>query len=184
MTTRLSCSIALTATCGLFMACAKPLPELPVYADPIASLPPIAEQYPSADSSITHASNIDALTYVANDLVDGLSYISRIAPNLTSINAPTANTEFDGLVTSALRSKGYSIDDRSYRGSNEQLTTAYLQKRNRNDVFELTGIISIDDVLLKRVYAVQGNAIEPVTTYMVRGVTAETVATNGNIQSL
>lgn len=177
--------IAFITSAMSLISCAKPLPELPAYTDPITSLPALHEPEALADAAfITQANNTQVLTFVANDLVEGLSFIPQIAPNLTSIQTPVKNTDFDNLVTDSLRNKGYSIDDRFDRNGSEQLATSYLQKLRENNTFELTGIISVNNVLLKRVYAIQADRIEPITTYLVRGVNPEFVVANNIIDFL
>ncbi len=184
-------SLLVTVAASTFLfSCAKELPELPVYATPAivnasASASASATDTPAllpltAAPSETNA----ALRFVANDLVSALSFVSGISPELVSIKSANTNTIFDNMVTTALISRGYRVDQRYDGISNQQLATSFLQRSRTTDTYDITGIISINSVLLKRTYTVNGNSITPNASYSIRGVNPQLVRASDLIRVL
>lgn len=173
------------AVCSMLMtACAPDLPELPVYAPVTTAAPAVPAD--STQSSISEDISGDSrvLAYVASDLVAGLSYISGISPNLISLRTPSDETDFDNFVTTAVLNNGYSVDGRFDRQSSAQLATSFFISKQNGNSYELTAIISVDSILVKRTYAVRGNAVNPQTSYLIRGVNPLLVNKNEQVRVL
>ena len=174
--------VALAAGSMLLTACAKNLPELPV-----ASVPNTAgtSQLQNGTVALTNADgqtrNNAPLEIIANDLVSALSYISGMDPKLATIRTPAAGSDFDELVKVSMQNNGYTFDDRFDRASGEQLNTAYLKTDRSVDTSELTGIISINSVFVKRTYILSNGTITPKTSYVIRGINPQLVQAHDNV---
>jgi hypothetical protein len=169
-----SCTLLLTA-------CAKELPELPVYTPAVVELPKL----PTLPTLLnTEADNTLALSFIAEDLVAGLMYISQLSPNLISLKTRSADSEFDELIKSAMINNGYSVDNRLDRSGSEHLAASILQRELGDGSTEVTGIMSINSVLLKRAYLVRGIEVEPRTTYSIRGINPQLVQPSDQVQVL
>ncbi len=171
--------LAVVAASVLMMACAKDLPELPMdsssagyAASPVVAAPAeIAETTPPLEA-------------MATDLVSGLSYISGMTPNLTSIKTPARNSEFDELVKASMVEKGYTFDDRYDRAGSERLSTSFLQVDRGPNTSELIGIISINSIFVKRTYLITDSGIEPKTAYMIKGISPQLVQASDQVRVL
>ena len=154
---------------------------------PVTQPAPITQASPVTATPVTTPANADnsqALTFVARDLVSALAFISGVSPNQISITAPTVNSKFDWLVQAAMLRNGYTLGNRYGRSRSKQLTTSYLQKDRPDGLLELTGILSIDSILVRRSYLLDGNSIQPGTSYMIRGVDPQLVETTALVDSL
>lgn len=159
----------------LLTGCAAQLPELPIDSSTLPGAPlktrviQAVSTTPVAGTT-TNGDNSQALTFVARDLVAGLAFISGVSPNQISIKAPSVNSKFDWLVQAAMIRNGYSLGNRYGRSQSKQLTTSYLQKGRPDGSLELTAIISIDSILVRRSYILVDGSIQPGTSYLIRGV--------------
>ncbi len=167
-------AIALSA---LLQSCANRLPELPT--DPV-SLPLELSQkptssYSSAKDALRNVEDDQALEFVAQDLVAALSFISGVSPTEISIRTPPANTKFNRLVQDAMLKNGYRLDQRFGQSNSMELVTSYRQKEMPSGYFELTAIMSINSILVRRSYIIQGEDIVPGSSYYIRGVDPQLV---------
>ena len=174
----------LAAGSTLLMACAKDLPELPVEISTPASASQLRDGTVTLASTDGQTQVSQPLEIIAKDLVSALSYISGMDPRLATIRTPAAGSDFDELVKTSMQENGYTFDDRFDRASSEQLNTAYLITDRGNNISELTGIISINSVFVKRTYSVSNGTIEPKTSYMIRGISPQLVQAADNIRVL
>lgn len=153
------------------------------------SLPPASARYQTVDlSSIKvdqtpHTSN-RALEIIANDLVAALSFISGMSPRLITVKAPADTTQFDELVKDAFASKGYAINNTRALNAGKQLTTSFVMVDTSNGTKEVTGIISIDNVLVKRTYSVTARSIEASTSYLIKGADPQMVKNSDQVQTI
>lgn len=183
-TAPLKAGIAAAACSILLTACAKDLPELPVYAPATASVPTPPSETGMTTNPENEMSISQALAFVASDLVAGLSFISGVSPNLVSLKIPAEDTEFDELVKTAMMNKGYSIDNRFDRSGSEQLATSFLKRDRGDSSYVITGIISINSVLVKRSYLVKGTVVEAQTSYLIRGISPQLVSNSEQVRVL
>jgi hypothetical protein len=168
-------SFVLVAVSTLMMACAKDLPELPVDAHSTNTY---------SVTAVPQQLTADPLEAVADDLVSGLSFISGMTPNVTSLRTPLRNTEFDALVKTSMLEQGYTFDEQLGRTGSEQLSTSFLQIDRDASSSELIGIISINSVFVKRTYLVTDSGIEPKTAYVIKGINPQRVRESDQVRVL
>ena len=70
---------------------------------------------------------------------------------------------------------GYSFDQRFGQSKSMELVTSYRQKEMPSGYFELTAVMSINSILVRRSYIIQGEDIEPGSSYYIRGVDPQLV---------
>jgi len=87
---------------------------------------------------------------IANDLVKALSFIPSMQPSLVSIRTSTPGSEFDNIVKNSMQLNGYSFDRGVNRSSRKHLTTSFVAKMVDNSSTELTAIVAINSILIKR----------------------------------
>ena len=167
-------AIALSA---LLQSCANRLPELTT--DPVPLPLELSKKPTSSDAlataPLTNVEDNQALEFVAQDLVAALSFISGVSPTEISIRTPPANTKFNRLVQDAMLKNGYSFDQRFGQSKSMELVTSYRQKEMPSGYFELTAVMSINSILVRRSYIIQGEDIVPGSSYYIRGVDPQLV---------
>ena len=165
----------LVTVSALTIACAKDLPELPV--DPYYS-----DSYSA--TTVANQPATDPLEAVADDLVSGLSFISGMTPNVTALRTPLRTTEFDAFVKTSMLEQGYTFDEQFGRTGSEQLSTSFLKIDHDANSSELIGIISINNLLVKRTYFVTDSGIEPKTGYVIKGINPQRVKESNLVRVL
>lgn len=184
---------------SLLLGCVNSLPELPMdiknTPDPVptqvsAVAAPVAVLSPVLNSDVTYEEQlIDIrsnfpLDLIANDLVNALSFITGMGPEETSIYAPTSGSVFDNLVITSMQQQGYSFDGRRSRTSSRQLTTSFLETNRETQPSEITAIMAINRVLIRRTYLVQTDSVEPKGSYTIRGIKPGLVDSNEQVRTL
>lgn len=175
-------SLVIAACSTFIMSCAKELPELPVYAAPTPASIPAVSQLPTLPPS--NATLSKALAFVADDLVAGLSFIPGLSPQRVTLASARTDSEFDALVKKSMIRRGFSINQRVSRASNGQLATSYLKEYRNSGGFDITGIISIDSVLIKRTYFIEDSTVTANTSYSVRGINPQLVTASDLVRVL
>ncbi len=170
----------------LMMGCAKQLPELPIDIKPA----PASAAKLTSNGVITYeemeSSNVRnfPLDLIANDLVKALSLVPQINPRFTSVHAPTSASEFDKLIKDSMLQQGYSFEGRRFGSNNQQLSTSFMETETEFEHSELTAIMALNSVLIKRTYLIQKNTVEPKGSYSIRGANQALAASTGQIRSL
>lgn len=121
-------------------------------------------------ATVATVANRQILEFVAQNLVAALPFISGISPTQISITAPRVNSKFDWQVQAAMLRSGYSLGQRFGQSPSKQLVTSFQQTQRSDGSLEVTAIISINSILVRRSYIVQGKSIQPGTSYLISGV--------------
>ena len=186
-----SCFVVVLSS--LLSGCAKNLPELPIdvtntrnttQTANVASS--ISQLNPIINSEVNFEENDSQLPleFVAKDLVKALSFISGMSPELTSIVTASSGSEFNNLVKESMLQQGYRFDNKRLQSGSRQLTTSYLEINRELQPSELTAIMAINSVLIKRTYEIQNDSIEPKSAYFIRGINPELVDSNEQVRML
>ena len=138
---------------------------------------------PVVDTGVVNSVIDEPLVFIANDLVQALSFIGGMEPNRTTISSPASASEFDTMVKNSMLQQGYQFSDRRVRGS-QQLTTSFLEVDKNSQLSELTAIMALNSVLIRRTYLITNDIVEPSTSYIIRGIDPELVDINDQIRTL
>ncbi len=192
---------------SLLLGCANTLPELPKeltnppeftktpeFTPPemtqVSTISPLTLGVdPILNSDVFDDEKVDnsgdfPLVFIANDLVKALSFISGMDPELTSTVRTSSGSAFNKLVKESMQQQGYRFADTPYETGSQQLTTSYLETNRELQPRELTAIMAINTVLIKRTYEIQNDSVEPSSLYMIRGINPELVESNEQVRML
>lgn len=173
------------------------LPELPLQPLPVTknSVIPVTASVSSSVSNRYENVDLSAiqgdpaprydnpeLKIIADDLVAALGFIKGMSPNLITVKAPADNSRFDELVKNAFANKGYAINNTRALNAGKQLTTSFMVKDRSSNRREITGVIAINGILIKRTYSVNDKSIEASTSYMIKGVQTQLIKNTDQVQ--
>lgn len=105
---------------------------------------------------------------IAEDLVNALTQIPQLGTAGVTIGIQKSRSGFDAAVADQLALRGYQTSQIQQQGSANSIVTSTLQT-NSNNRNEVTLVIAINDIAIKRTYEIKGSFVRPVSALFVRG---------------
>jgi len=119
------------------------------------------------------------LDLIAADMVNALTQIPQIGASGAVIGIEKTRSGFDSAVANQLALRGYLTGQPQQTGvANRILTSAITDDSNINEV---TLILAIDEIALKRTYEINGNFVRPTSGLFVRGYSPDQIRLDDRI---
>lgn len=153
-------------------------PQASSAASPASTINPVLNNGTTYAKKQGDNSTDPGLEFIANDLVKALTFIAGMEPEFMAIATSASASLFDKHVKNSMVEQGYRFSDRAFQSGVQLLTTSYTKSKTERQPENLTAIMAINGVLIKRTYLIRNNSVEPDSAYIIRGVSSEFIDAN------